>query len=246
LSQYARLSRVYDQDAHRQVAEEFHRTLRRRLGRRRPALVLDLGCGSGLLTEHLAGHADAVVGLDVSREMLAIARQRCRRFGARVRFVRADLTRPFPAHGADLATATGDIANHFLELADLRRVLRHARGALRPGGILAFDSLTEACFECDWDDKVYRLESPAGDLVMECSWDPRRRRGTARMTAYARVSARRFERSTTVLEEQFHADGEIRDALRGEGFASVERILWSPWPEQLADHRMDRALWLAR
>lgn len=38
-------------------------------------LVLDLGCGSGELTQEIAGRGAAVVGLDASAEMLAKARQ---------------------------------------------------------------------------------------------------------------------------------------------------------------------------
>jgi SAM-dependent methyltransferase len=247
LSQYARFARVYDQDAHRQVAREFHATMVRALGRSfRPQLALDLGCGSGLLTELLAKHVPRVVGLDLSRDMLDLAHDRCRRFGKRVSFLRADLTRRLPAHGAELATASGDIVNHIQALPALGRVFVHARAALAHRGLLVFDSLTQACFECDWDDKVYRMSSPAGDLVMECSWEPRQRTGTARMTSYARVDRGRFERRTTVLKEKFHTDAEIRRLLARAGFGDVARLEWSPWPEQLADHRMDRALWIAR
>lgn len=42
--------------------------------------VLDAGCGSGLLTEDIAalvGEAGRVVGIDVSRDMLVLAEQRC-------------------------------------------------------------------------------------------------------------------------------------------------------------------------
>ena len=81
MSRYAKFARVYDQDAHQLVAEEFRRTMRRELGRvTRCETALDLGCGSGLLTRLLPAHARTVVGVDLSPEMLTIARQRCRRF----------------------------------------------------------------------------------------------------------------------------------------------------------------------
>jgi len=39
-------------------------------------LVLDVGCGTGLLFDSIAGNAEAIVGFDVSREILLVARKR--------------------------------------------------------------------------------------------------------------------------------------------------------------------------
>lgn len=43
---------------------------------RRAELALDLGCANGRHTELLTGHADRVVGLDLSRSLLSIASER--------------------------------------------------------------------------------------------------------------------------------------------------------------------------
>ena len=43
---------------------------------RRAATALDIGCGNGRHTELLAEHADRVIGLDVSRELLSAAGER--------------------------------------------------------------------------------------------------------------------------------------------------------------------------
>ncbi|MEM2351964.1 MAG: class I SAM-dependent methyltransferase [Thermoproteota archaeon] len=54
-------------------------------------LVLDVGCGTGLLFKYIANIADMVVGVDIAREPLKIARNAIRRFGLdRVLLVRAD------------------------------------------------------------------------------------------------------------------------------------------------------------
>jgi SAM-dependent methyltransferase len=47
-----------------------------------PARVLDYGCGVGRLVVAFAGHADKVVGVDISQGMLERARENCNRFGA--------------------------------------------------------------------------------------------------------------------------------------------------------------------
>ena len=45
------------------------------------AVVLDVGCGSGLFFSHIAAQAEAVVGVDVSRKLLLKAKEQARAFG---------------------------------------------------------------------------------------------------------------------------------------------------------------------
>ena len=73
--------------------------------------MLDAGCGSGRVTELLAGRLPRgqVVALDGSPAMIEAARERLAPFGDRVEFVVADLGRPLPLEApvdAILSTAT--------------------------------------------------------------------------------------------------------------------------------------------
>jgi ubiquinone/menaquinone biosynthesis C-methylase UbiE len=52
-------------------------------------VVLDVGCGTGLLFRHVAAEAEGVVGVDVSRNLLFEARNRAREFRT-VHLVQAD------------------------------------------------------------------------------------------------------------------------------------------------------------
>jgi trans-aconitate 2-methyltransferase len=97
--------------------------------------VLDAGCGSGRVTEHLAERLPdgQVVALDASPAMLAQARRRLARFGARVDFVEADLAAPLPVSppvDAILSTATF----HWID--DHDALFRNLAAVLRPGGRL--------------------------------------------------------------------------------------------------------------
>jgi trans-aconitate 2-methyltransferase len=97
-------------------------------------IVMDAGCGTGRVTERLAerlpyGH---VVAVDRSPAMLAIARARLARFGARVTFVEADLARlpQLPAVDAVISSATFHwIPDHDALFTSLARVVR-SRGRL--------------------------------------------------------------------------------------------------------------------
>jgi ubiquinone/menaquinone biosynthesis C-methylase UbiE len=53
------------------------------------SVILDAGCGTGLLFSHVAEKAETVVGLDISRKVLLQAKERSRKF-ANVHLMRAD------------------------------------------------------------------------------------------------------------------------------------------------------------
>lgn len=59
------------------------------LGERRPRNVLELACGTGLFTRHLAPHTEHVTAVDASSEVLAINRARVG--GGNVEYIEADL-----------------------------------------------------------------------------------------------------------------------------------------------------------
>ena len=97
--------------------------------------VMDAGCGSGRVTELVAGRfPDArIVALDGSPSMIEQARGRLERFGDRVTFVLADLMHPLPvgeAVDAILSTAT------FHWIPDHDSLFANLAGAMRPGARL--------------------------------------------------------------------------------------------------------------
>lgn len=55
------------------------------------SLLLDAGCGPGLVAEAFLNAGHRVVGVDLSAEMVSRARRRCERFGDRARFEQTSL-----------------------------------------------------------------------------------------------------------------------------------------------------------
>jgi trans-aconitate methyltransferase len=110
----------------------------KRLGLGTADVVVDLGCGTGLLTRPLAERVAFVVGVDPEPDMLAIARRDLDP-GLRSKVVwllGSDEELPAVAelHGAGLSAVTIGQALHLM---DHERVFRTARTLLRPGGGIA-------------------------------------------------------------------------------------------------------------
>src|SRR3954447_13571747 len=93
-----------------------------------PRRVLDLGAGTGLLTELLVGAGHEVVAVDPSPEMLAHLAERLRRVTA---LVGAAEELPLPDGDVD-AVVAGQAAHWF----DPPTASREIRRVLRPGGVL--------------------------------------------------------------------------------------------------------------
>lgn len=120
--------------------------------RERRGLVVELGCGSGLLTRRLLDAGHRVVATDASPAMLELARENAPDAEAVER-----LTLPAdPIPGADAIVSVGHVLNYLPSEDAITRALVAIAEALRPGGILAFDL-------CDLDyEEAHRTQPNFG------------------------------------------------------------------------------------
>lgn len=109
----------------------------------RDGLVLDLGCGTGNMTELLAGNGYDMIGIDLSEEMLEIAAKKKEASALDILYLQQDM-REFELYGTVKAViSVCDSMNYILEWEDLCQVFSLVNNYLDPGGIFIFDLNTE-------------------------------------------------------------------------------------------------------
>ena len=130
-------------------------------------LVLDLGCGTGTMTEILAGYGYDMIGVDNSGDMLELAMEKRFASGHDILYLLQDM-REFELYGTVRAVVSVcDSVNYITEPEELAEVFRLVNNYLDPGGIFLFDFNTE-----------YKYREVMGDCTIaedrgDCSfiWD---------------------------------------------------------------------------
>ena len=106
-------------------------------------LLLDIGCGTGSMTECLAAKGYDMIGLDNAAEMLELAERKKQESRHDILYLQQDM-RAFELYGTVRgAVSICDSINYVMEEEELLQVFRLINNYLDPGGIFIFDFNTE-------------------------------------------------------------------------------------------------------
>jgi SAM-dependent methyltransferase len=196
---------------------------------------LDVGCGSGQVTLHLArqaGPGGRAVGVDLDEDALEIARGAAAQAGLPATFVRADAAAP-PERGAfDLAYARLVLSH----LADPMAAIRGMRDAVRPGGVVAVEDIDATTVHSIPASPAFgRLAEIYGATVRAHGGDPTIGPRLPALLAGAGLEGVAAQvvvnRMTTVDEKVFLAElvDNMREAIIGCGAADAAEVdaLWT-------------------
>ena len=141
MGSYEDFARVYDIFQDNVDYEAWARYIREKLKKYgiEDGLVLDLGCGTGTMTELLAERGFDMIGVDMSEEMLLAASEKRVRSGHNILYLMQDMTE-FELYGTVRAVVSVcDSLNYLLEEEELLETFRLVNNYLDPGGIFIFD-----------------------------------------------------------------------------------------------------------
>lgn len=134
-------------------------------------LVLDLGCGTGSLTELLAAAGYDMIGVDASEEMLELAYEKKAVSGSDILYLCQDM-RELELYGTvEAVVSVCDCMNYILEYEDLVQVFRLVNNYLDPGGVFIFDMNTLYKYRDMIGDTTIAENREEGSFIWENFFD---------------------------------------------------------------------------
>ncbi len=179
-------------------------------------LVVDLGCGSGILLEIAARAGFDVLGIDLSPAMIAVARRRAPGGSFRVESLLSAELPPCVA-----IAAVGECLNYLFDErhgeAAVRDVFRRAYESLRPGGVLVTDVAGPGRLPGPGVHKSF-AEGPGWAALVAAEEDPGQGVLTRRITTFRELEAGLYRRDQEIHRLQLLATPEVESWLREAGF----------------------------
>lgn len=218
-----RLAALYDGDNPDGEDHDYIRHVATDIGAR---TIIDVGCGTGILTVTLARPERVVYGVDPTPQMLAIARTRAGTEAVHwIDGVASDL----PPVNADLAILSGNVAQHIPD-GSWQETLGAIAARLRSGGELIFESRNPA--DRAWEDwtsgPASTRDTPFGPLREWMTLTAIHDTGEIELAAHNDF----LETGDRVIEHMnlwFRSSARLRDDLTKAGFGSVS--IFSDWHE---------------
>ena len=111
-------------------------------------LVVDLGCGTGTLTELLYRKGYDMIGVDFSQEMLNIALDKKEKSGSEILYLCQDMRELDLYSTVGTVISACDSVNYLLDEKEVIETFRLVNNYLYPGGLFVFDFNTTYKYEC--------------------------------------------------------------------------------------------------
>ena len=206
--------------------------------------VLDLACGTGIVSELLARTGAEVVGIDISPEMIEQAKRKAVKHGLAIRYEVQDAVElDLPGHEFDLCVCFFDSLNYITDPAKLARAIENVYRHLAPGGLFVFDVNSAYALENGFFDQN-NLDAPDRfRYIWRSEYDS--------STQLCRISMRFFVRSERGVDDEFrethiqraYDEAEVRGMLCGAGFGNIDS--YHAYSMQPVEQTSDRIFFVA-
>lgn len=179
---------------------------------------IDIGCGNGYFTRDLYKAGYAVTGIDISPEMLSVAKTKSAEEGIPCEFLLGDITKLKLTGKVHFAVAVNDCIN-YVPPSKLKSTFAKVYSCLNRGGLFHFDIssenkirniLADNMFGEDGEDISYMwFNTPEEDGV------------TMDLTFFVRGADGRYDRYDETHRQYAHSESDVVSALKQAGFCEV-------------------------
>lgn len=211
-----------------------------------PTSVVDLGCGTGSISIPLVNAGFQVTGIDLSADMLSVARRKMEgttqgvrlfRDGS-IRWVQQDMTEWEMPEPVDSVISFCDCLNYLLEKDDIVSTFRRTYEGLKPGGTFLFDVHHPNTLRRYEEEQPFIWDESSVAYIWTCERDDARDEIEHHLTIFAREEEngpglyRRFEE--THVQRAYDPDWMTSELLKC-GFRDVSCYADFEWVEAKDD-----------
>lgn len=183
-------------------------------------LILDLGCGTGSLTELLAEKGYDMIGIDNSEEMLNVALDKKEESGHDILYLNQDM-REFELYGTVRAVVSiCDSVNYIIDEKDLSEVFRLVNNYLDIGGLFIFDLNTIYKYKTIGDSVIAENRSD-GSFIWENTFYEEENINEYELTLYIKDENGKYDRVVENHLQRAYSLEEIKRLIKESGMELV-------------------------
>ena len=184
-------------------------------------LVLDLGCGTGTLTELLAKEGYDMIGVDVSEDMLQEAIEKRAESGLPILYLLQDM-REFELYGTVRAVVSiCDSLNYILDYDDLAHVFSLVNNYLDPEGVFIFDLNTPYKYRELIGDETIAENREDASFIWENTWYEDEQVNEYDLTIFARTKGEYYQKFFETHYQKAYELETVKELIQKSGMEFV-------------------------
>ena len=180
-------------------------------------IVLELGCGTGVMTELLAESGYDMIGVENSEEMLGEAMEKRAESGHEILYLEQDM-REFELYGTVRAVVSVcDCMNYITEEDDLLTVFKLVNNYLDPDGIFIFDMNTPYKYREMLGNTTIAENREEGSFIWENEFDEETGINVYDLTLFLPREDGLYERDEEIHYQKAYDPEKVRELLEKAG-----------------------------
>ena len=243
---YTSFAEVYDTFMDNVPYEEWADYLEDRLKEYgvKDGLVLELGCGTGSMTELLAEKGYDMIGVDNSEDMLEIAMEKRIESGHDILYLSQNM-QEFELYGTVRAiVSVCDSLNYITEREELLQVFRLVNNYLDPEGLFLFDMNTIHKYRDILGDTTIAENRDEGSFIWDNSYDPENGLNIYELAVFLPREDGLYEKAEEVHCQKAYSQEEIEELIREAGMELLE--VYDAYTGRPAADDSERLFFIAR
>ncbi len=187
-------------------------------------LVVDLGCGTGTLTELLYAKGYDMIGVDVSDSMLNAAMEKKEKSGSEILYLQQDMRELDLYSTVGTVISVCDSVNYILEEAQLLDIFSLVNNYLYPGGIFLFDFNTDYKYREVIGDATIAENREDCSFIWDNSYDGDEGINEYDLTVFVREESGMFRRFRETHYQRGYSEEQMRALIEQAGMTVVEAM----------------------